>query len=441
MSKLYRDKHWAIDWVGGTHEAGCGALVFLTEDGGLNWYCCGGIMKSKGDKATTKKGKVDDRELRKFHLTSVYDEQGTDWVDADKKVSLTLALFKGYGQRAFGMKPFEAKGGGTEVRMVHPVDFLNKTNSYRKSGQYPKVDAGYQSTGPLVPYDTPVQGIAGILKSCGEARQVPSTSQQHSDIAQKVITYSRQSGPGSSDKAAKRKQLATTPPQLQGPAATAGTSRSRQTDLQVVDQRSEEQTETEEDVEFRGRDVGSLEDSRHGGVGGDSEGNVELEQRPGGSGRCDDCSDEEHNDREQSEMGASSGGPHNDMEQSERMQNEDEQDDGGDGDVETGGAWKSRGKRKANASLTPAAMKKRAIKEVVDDARCALDASQETLGEATKKRKEGSRFRKTSQPKRAACSGFPSQMIQATTLKGWALVGLTSLPRTKRKRRSPVRST
>ncbi|GBG78180.1 hypothetical protein CBR_g26213 [Chara braunii] len=337
-------------------------------------------MKSEGDKVTTEKGKVDDRELRKFHLTSVYDEQGTDWVDADKKVSLDLALFKGYGLRAFGMKPFEAKGDGSEFRMVHPVDFLNKTNSYRKSVQYPKVDAGHQFTGPLVPYDTSVQGVAGVLKSCGE-------------------------GAGSSDKAAKRKQLATTPPQLQRPAATTGTSRSRKTDLQAVDQWSEEQTETEEDVGFRGRDVGSLEDSRHWGAGGDSEGNVELEERPGGSGRCDnDCSDEEHNEREQSEMGASSGGPHNDMEQSERMQNEDEQDDGGDGDVETGGASKSRGKRKANASRTPAAMKKRVRKEVVDDARYALDASQETLGEAAKKHKEGIRFRKTSQPKRAARS-------------------------------------
>ncbi|GBG72199.1 hypothetical protein CBR_g11131 [Chara braunii] len=276
MSKLYRDKLWALDRVGGTHEAGCGAIVFLTEDGGLNRYCCGGIMKSEGDKATTEKGKVDDRELRKFHLTSVYDEQGTDWVDADKKVSLDLALCKGYGQRAFGKKPFEAKGGGTEFRIVHSVDFLNKTNIYRKSGQYPKVDAGCQFTGPLVPYDTPVQGVADILKSCGEARQVPSTSQQHSDVAQKVITYIRRSGAGSSDKAEKRKQLATTPPQLQGPAATAGTSRSRQTDLQAVDQRSEEQTETEEDVVFRGRDVGSLEDSRHGGAGGDSEGNETL---------------------------------------------------------------------------------------------------------------------------------------------------------------------
>ncbi|GBG90189.1 hypothetical protein CBR_g50370 [Chara braunii] len=330
-SKLYRDKLWALDWVGGTHEAGCGAIVLLTEDGGLNWYCCGGIMKSEGDKATTEKGKVDDSDLRKFHLTSVYDEQGTDWVGADKKVSLDLALFKGYGQRAFDMKPFEAKGGGSEFRMVHPVDFLNKTNSYRKCGQYPKVDVGHQFTGPLVPYDTPVQGVAGVLQSCGEARQVPSTSQQHSDVAQKVITYSRRSGAGSSDKVAKRKQLATPPQKLQGPAATTGTSHSRQTDLQAVNQRSEEQTETEEDVGFCGRDVGSLEDSRDGGAGGDSEGNVELEQRPGGSGRCgDDCSDEEYNDRNKVK-------------------------------------W-------------------------------------ETLGEAAKKRKEGSCFRKTSQPKRAACS-------------------------------------
>ncbi|GBG70141.1 hypothetical protein CBR_g6272 [Chara braunii] len=109
-SKLYRDKLWALDWVSGTNEATCGAVVFLTEDEGTTWYCCAGIMRSEIDKATTEKGKVDERDLRKFFLISVYDDQGTDWVKTDQKVSLDLALFNGYGQKTFAIKAFDVKG-------------------------------------------------------------------------------------------------------------------------------------------------------------------------------------------------------------------------------------------------------------------------------------------------------------------------------------------
>ncbi|GBG75791.1 hypothetical protein CBR_g21037 [Chara braunii] len=87
------------------------------------------------DKATTKKGKVDERVLRKLFLTSVFDDQGTDWVKSGRKVSLDLALFKGYGQKAFAMKAFDVKGDETGFRMLYPVDFLNKTNDYRKSAR------------------------------------------------------------------------------------------------------------------------------------------------------------------------------------------------------------------------------------------------------------------------------------------------------------------
>ncbi|GBG61093.1 hypothetical protein CBR_g19169 [Chara braunii] len=329
------------------------------------------------------------------------------------------------------MKPVEVKVGGSEFRM--PTRKSSSTlpcSKGRESGQYPKEDAGHQLTVPLVPYDTPVQGLAGILESCGEGRQMVSTSRQHSHVAEKIITYSRLLGAGSSDNLEKRKVLATPPLRLEVPAVTAGTSHSRQTNLQVVDQRSEEQTETEEDVGFHGRKFGSFEDSLHGGGGGDSKGNVELEERSGYSDqRENDCSDEEQDTEHgssgqrqegcfvggslsalsggmESEIGASSGGPHNDREQNDRMQTKEMDDDGGDGDVATGGASKSWGKRKADASLTPMAKKKQARKvvTVVDDARCAFDASQETVGEVAKKRKEGSRIRKTSQPKRVARS-------------------------------------
>ncbi|GBG85661.1 hypothetical protein CBR_g40393 [Chara braunii] len=161
-SKLYRDKLRALDWVGVAGKAGCGAAVFLTEDEGATWYCCGGIIRSEIDKATAEKGKVDERELRKFFLTSVYDEQGTDWVKTDHKASLDLALFKGYGQKVFAMKAFGSKRDGNVLRMLLPIEFLGMTNGYRKSGQFPTVAAGHQLTLPIVPFDDPAESLAGL---------------------------------------------------------------------------------------------------------------------------------------------------------------------------------------------------------------------------------------------------------------------------------------
>ncbi|GBG72214.1 hypothetical protein CBR_g11146 [Chara braunii] len=66
-----------------------------------------------------------------FFLTSVYDGEGKNWVKEDKKVSLDLRLFQGYGVKVFSMKAFDVRGNGTEFRMLPPEQFLSKTNGYR----------------------------------------------------------------------------------------------------------------------------------------------------------------------------------------------------------------------------------------------------------------------------------------------------------------------
>ncbi|GBG76361.1 hypothetical protein CBR_g22108 [Chara braunii] len=89
---IYRDREWALDWVGGLHEAGCGAAVFLKNVSGDDWFCVGGIIKSEDERVDGH-----ERKFRSFYLTTVFDEQGVDHAKADRKVSLDYNLFKGYG--------------------------------------------------------------------------------------------------------------------------------------------------------------------------------------------------------------------------------------------------------------------------------------------------------------------------------------------------------
>ncbi|GBG77319.1 hypothetical protein CBR_g23648 [Chara braunii] len=89
---MYRDREWALDWVGGLHEAGCGAAVFLKTSTSNNWFCVGGIIKSEDERAD---GHI--RKFKRFFLTTVFDEQGVDHAKYDHKVSLDYNLFKGYG--------------------------------------------------------------------------------------------------------------------------------------------------------------------------------------------------------------------------------------------------------------------------------------------------------------------------------------------------------
>ncbi|GBG93063.1 hypothetical protein CBR_g58515, partial [Chara braunii] len=157
-SKLYHDKPWALDWVGGLHTPGCGAVVFLSDDNGLSWYCCGGVEKSEAGRFT-----YDGRKFRTFFLTSVYDREGKKWVKEDKKVSLDHRLFQGYGVKALSMKAFDVHGNGTEFQMLDPEKFLSKTNGYRVTGSLPVVDNAFMLSRPLVQFNSPTDQLAAFV--------------------------------------------------------------------------------------------------------------------------------------------------------------------------------------------------------------------------------------------------------------------------------------
>ncbi|GBG68911.1 hypothetical protein CBR_g3610 [Chara braunii] len=401
-SKLYRDKLSALDWVGVTGEPGCGAAVFLTEDEGATWYCCGGIIRSEIEKATAEKGNVDERDLRKFFLTSVYDEQGAHLVKTDHKVSLDLALFKGYGQKTFAMKAFGGKGDGNEFRMLLPVEFLSKTNGYRKSGQFPTVTAGHQLMMPLVSFDTPVESLAGLSTCSSDRRQVVSTTQQPIGGKQKVITYSRRSAGGSSATIPKTMELAGRPSNLPKGSRAIASSRSRDTPQHEMDEESDE--ETEEDERVRKLDLRLFATPGH--IRGEGSCDVNVGREAGGGGEARLGAMENMTKMKASvvvargdKTVAASGGVEYGSQGGSEMEDGELEDKGGDAGISAGLTSKRGGKRTAEESPTPAAPKKQAQRKSVDQARVALDASQETLGEPDVNRKSSARIRKTSQPK------------------------------------------
>ncbi|GBG92448.1 hypothetical protein CBR_g55485 [Chara braunii] len=158
-SKTYNNKPWALDWVGGLHKPGCGAVIFLSDDNGATWYCFGGAEKSEAGRKT-----YEGRTFRTFFLTSVFDSAGTDWVKEDKKVSLDLRLFPGYGVKAFSMKAFYVRGDGTEFRMLSPEEFLSKTNANRVTGCLPVVDSSFRMSKPLVQFNSLMDLLPGVVK-------------------------------------------------------------------------------------------------------------------------------------------------------------------------------------------------------------------------------------------------------------------------------------
>ncbi|GBG82997.1 hypothetical protein CBR_g36526 [Chara braunii] len=158
-SKTYNNKPWALDWVGGLRKLGCGAVIFLSDDNGATWYCCGGVKKSEAGRKT-----YEGRTFRTFFLTSVFDSAGTDWVKEDKKVSLDLRLLQGYGVKAFSMKAFDVRGDGTEFRMLSPEEFLSKTNVNRVTGCLPVVDSSFRMSKPLVQFNSPMDLLSGVVK-------------------------------------------------------------------------------------------------------------------------------------------------------------------------------------------------------------------------------------------------------------------------------------
>ncbi|GBG64420.1 hypothetical protein CBR_g44305 [Chara braunii] len=152
---------------------GCGAVVFLSDDNGLSWYCCGGVEKSEAGRFT-----YDRRKFRPFFLTSVYDREGKNWVKEDKKVSLDHRLFQGYGIKALSMKAFDVRGNGTEFQMLDPEKFLSKTNGYRMTGSLLVVDSAFMLSRPLVQFNSPADQLATfVMRYREEFARLPAAQQ------------------------------------------------------------------------------------------------------------------------------------------------------------------------------------------------------------------------------------------------------------------------
>ncbi|GBG80178.1 hypothetical protein CBR_g30544 [Chara braunii] len=205
-SKIYNNKPWALDWVGGLHRPRCGAVVFLSDDNGATWYCCGGVEKSESARNT-----YDGRSFRTFFLTSVFDKDGTNWVKEDKKVGLDLRLFQGYGVKAFSMKAFDVRGDGTELRMLAAEQFLSKTNGFRVTGCLPIVESSLELTKPLVKFSSPADQLPGVVKEYREAFSRLPLDQQADYAFVPFVTSSRKSRQTPSAPVGKRKQLVACP--------------------------------------------------------------------------------------------------------------------------------------------------------------------------------------------------------------------------------------
>ncbi|GBG71331.1 hypothetical protein CBR_g8753 [Chara braunii] len=206
MSKLYNDKPWALDWVGGHHTSGYGTVVFLSDDNNGSWYCCGGVEKSEAGWVN-----YDDRKFRTFFLTSIYDNEGKNRVKEDKKASLHLHLFQGYGVKAFLMKAFDVHGNDTEFRMLDPQKFLSKTNGCRVTGSLPIVDSAFLLSGPLVQFNSPTDQLGGVVMQYREQfTKLPIAEQVDCDFKPTNVGPKRRQDPPATP-GAKRKQLSTRP--------------------------------------------------------------------------------------------------------------------------------------------------------------------------------------------------------------------------------------
>ncbi|GBG72785.1 hypothetical protein CBR_g12353 [Chara braunii] len=205
-SKIYNNKPWALDWVGGLHRPGCGAVVFLNDDNGATWYCCGGVEKSESARNT-----YDGRTFNTFFLTSVFDKDGTNWVKEDKKVGLDLRLFQGYSVKAFSMKAFDVRGDGTELRMLTAEQFLSRTNGYRVTGCLLVVESSLELTKPLAKFSSPADQLPGVVKEYREAFSRLPLDQQADCAFVPFVTSSRKSRQMPSAPVGKRKQLAACP--------------------------------------------------------------------------------------------------------------------------------------------------------------------------------------------------------------------------------------
>ncbi|GBG66961.1 hypothetical protein CBR_g74649 [Chara braunii] len=406
---------------------GCGAVVFLSDDNGLSWYCCGGVEKSEAGRFT-----YDGRKFRTFFLTSVYDREGKNWVKEDKKVSLDHRLFQGYGVKALSMKEFDVRGNGTEFQMLDPEKFLSKTDGYCVTGSLPVVDSAFMLSRPLVQFNSPTDQLAAfVMRYREEFARLPAAQQVHRvfvPIDAPSLSAAgakwRQDQPAGAG--GKRKQLATAPPSsaavvqaLPAPvppsdrqARDAAEQYSEATDYDngAVPYRAGPQHRSRggagafDDEECEGQDgEGGGWDGEGGGEEGEGGGEEEEGGGEGDDGNEgdaegeDDGMDEERDDVGEEVEDNRSSQFHRRHQNESRGRCEDDACCAGDA-VDAGGqpaasrgisqsydhAMRqgdepgSRGKRKrGEASTSPASRTKQARADAVNEARGALMASQE----------------------------------------------------------------
>ncbi|GBG73527.1 hypothetical protein CBR_g16870 [Chara braunii] len=386
-SKIYNNKPWALDWVGGLHRPGCGAVVFLSDDNGATWYCCGGVEKSESARNT-----YDGRSFRTFFLTSVFDKDDTNCVKEDKKVGLDLRLFQGYDVKAFSIKAFDVRGDGTELRMLTAEQFLSRTNGYRVTGCLPVVESSLELTKPLLKFSSPADQLPGVVKEYREAFSRLPLDQQADCAFVPFVTSSRKSRQTPSAPVGKRKQLVACPaPPL--PAASPSPLPTVRGGHDIA-QYSSEDTEYD-DKSLYGRNA--PRDSAQEGATALTERNEE-EEDGGSCGPRDDDGDDEYMDVGDENM------------QDQNMLGDDDvgvTSEHGPGDIPTGSVgavvgrplsspaiWHSQGgsqgghdsqehgrsksrKRTRETSPFASAHKRQARTDAVNEARGALVASQE----------------------------------------------------------------
>ncbi|GBG81135.1 hypothetical protein CBR_g31811 [Chara braunii] len=273
--------------------------------------------------------------------------------------------------------------------MLLPIEFLSKTNGYRKSGQFPTVAAGHHITLPLVPFDAPVESLAGLSTCSSDHRQVVSTPQQPVGGKDEVITYQRRSGGGSSGNLPKKKGLAIPPSDLFGSSRVGASSRLRDTAQRGMDEESEE--DTEEDERVRQLHSRLLATPRH--IQGEGSCDVNVGREAAGGAEALVRDDEEYNKHE----GECGSGERREQVRGavDHMEWEKVAASGGVGDGSVGGSEMQDEELEAEGGDAGHARRK-----AVDEARVALNASQGTKGEADVKCKSSTRNRKTSQPKK-----------------------------------------
>ncbi|GBG87944.1 hypothetical protein CBR_g46310 [Chara braunii] len=163
---MFLGMEWAIDWYGGIKQRGCGAVIFLKDDGG-KFYVCGGSDSYNVDKFIGEEGYYD------FHLTICFDSGGIEMPGNYKKVSLHLSRFASFGINAASMPPFDRSKKLKSVAMVGPIEFVKKTPCYKVASFKVKVNKDLELSTPFVPIGTANDVLTDILRTHkhGESRQ------------------------------------------------------------------------------------------------------------------------------------------------------------------------------------------------------------------------------------------------------------------------------